>query len=264
MRISHGIHCGDCITGMKSMPNGCADLVFADPPFNIGFKYDKYKDSRPDQEYLDWSRDWMREVHRVLKPDGSFWLAIGDKYAADLKTIAHRELGFSMRNWVIWHFTFGPNQKAGFTPSHTHLLYFVKNPKAFTFNSSEILVPSARQLVYNDKRANSKGRNPDDTWILRPQDSPDSFRADSDTWYVPRLCGTHNERTGWHPCQMPEALLERIVKVSSSPGELVFDPFVGSGTSLVIARKLDRKVLGFEISEEYAARAGERLTQVGL
>ncbi len=264
MMISNGIHCGDCITGMKDMPNGCVDLVFADPPFNIGFKYDKYNDSRPDQEYLDWSRDWMCEVHRVLKPDGSFWLAIGNKYAADLEVMAHRELGFKPRSHVVWHYTFGSNLKKAFTPSHTKLIHFVKNPDEFKFNSSDIRVPSARQLVYKDKRANGDGRNPDDVWILRPQDAPDHFGPECDVWYFPRLCGTFKERVKWHPCQMPEALLERIVKVSSSPGELVFDPFVGSGTSLVIARKLDRKVLGFEISEEYAARAGERLTQVGL
>ena len=79
---SSGIVNGDCIKGMNSLPEGSVDLVFADPPFNIGYKYDTYDDKREVDDYLDWSKQWMAAVHRVLKPDGTFWLAIGDEYAA--------------------------------------------------------------------------------------------------------------------------------------------------------------------------------------
>ncbi len=73
-------------------------------------------------------------MHRALKPNGTFWLAIGDEYAAELKVIVHREVGFHLRSWVIWYYTFGVNCTKKFSRSHAHLLYFVKDPKAFTFN----------------------------------------------------------------------------------------------------------------------------------
>jgi DNA modification methylase len=253
---------GDCITGLNSLPEGCADLVFADPPFNIGYKYDVYDDRKAADEYLDWSRQWGQAVHRILKASGTFWLAIGDDFAAELKTLFQRELGFRCRNWVIWYYTFGVHCKYKFTRSHTHLLYFVKDPKNVTFNTEEIRVPSARQLVYADDRADKRGRLPDDTWILRPQDIPESFLPEEDVWYFPRVCGTFKERTGWHGCQMPEQLLGRIIKSCSSPGDLVIDPFGGSGTTLAVAKKLGRHWLGFELSENYAQQISRRLDNI--
>ncbi|MFM8635583.1 MAG: DNA-methyltransferase [Planctomycetia bacterium] len=253
------VHQGDCLAFMRRLPAGTAHLAFADPPFNIGYDYDAYDDRRAAADYLDWSKRWMREIVRVLRDDGSFWLAIGDEYAAELKVIATRELGLTCRSWVVWYYTFGVNCKQKFSRSHAHLFHFVKDPTAFTFNVDAIRVPSARELVYGDKRADARGRLPDDTWILRPQDLPEGFEADGDTWYFPRVCGTFKERSGWHGCQMPEQLLGRIIRASSNPGDLVVDPFGGSGTTLAVAKKLGRSFLGFELSEAYAARIRERL-----
>ncbi len=258
-KVANGLILGDCVEQLRSVADGTVDLAFADPPFNIGYKYDIYDDKREADAYLDWTRTWTREVARVLKPDGSFWLAIGDEFAAELKMIVHRELGLSPRSWVIWYYTFGVNCKYKFSRSHAHLLYFVKDPTTFTFNLDAVRVPSARQLIYADLRANPKGRLPDDTWILRPQDVPEGFAAEGDTWYVPRVCGTFKERAGWHGCQMPEQLLGRIVRACSNPGDLVLDPFAGSGTTLTVAKKLERRYLGFEISPDYADRARVRL-----
>jgi site-specific DNA-methyltransferase (adenine-specific) len=257
------LHRGDCLDGLAALPEGSIDLVFADPPFNIGYEYDIYDDRRACDEYLDWSKRWMGAVARVLRPDGTFWLAIGDEYAAELKVIAHRELGLHLRSWVIWYYTFGVNCAKKFSRSHAHLFHFVKDPNRFTFNDEPIRVPSARQLVYADKRANPRGRLPDDTWILRPQDAPEgAFAPDHDTWYVARVCGTFKERAGWHGCQMPEQLLGRIIKACSNDGDVVLDPFAGSGTTLAVARKLGRRWLGFELSEDYADRIDERLALV--
>ncbi len=253
---------GDCVELMRQLPAGCVELAFADPPFNIGYHYDIYQDRRRDEEYLDWSRRWMGEVVRVLSPQGTFWLAIGDEYAAELKWIATRELGLVCRNWVVWYYTFGVHCKTKFSRSHAHLFYFVKHPKQFTFNDQEIRVPSARQLVYADARANPRGRVPDDTWILRPQDAPWAFRSEEDTWYFPRVCGTFKERATWHSCQMPEQLLGRIIRCCSNPGELVLDPFAGSGTTLAVAKKLGRRWLGMELSPRYAQEAQKRLDSI--
>ena len=247
---------------MNGLPEGCVDLAFADPPFNIGYKYDVYDDRREREHYLDWSRAWISAVYRALKPSGSFWLAIGDEYAAELKILS-QEIGFHSRSWVVWYYTFGVNCVNKFTRSHAHLFYFVKDPTAFTFrgDAPENRIPSARQLVYNDSRANPKGRLPDDTWILRPQDMADCFTPEEDTWYFPRVAGTFKERAGFHGCQMPEQLLGRIIRYCSNEGETVMDPFSGSATTLVTAKKLNRNYLGFELSPEYAARGAERLTQ---
>jgi DNA modification methylase len=257
---------GDCVENLAKLPVGCVDLVFADPPFNIGYEYDVYEDRLEREQYLDWSREWMSGVHRALKPTGTFWLAIGDEYAAELKLLA-QDIGFVTRSWVIWYYTFGVNCKQKFTRSHAHLFYFVKDPQEFTFRweEPENRIPSARQLVYGDKRANPKGRLPDDTWILRPQDLGDCFTSAEDTWYLPRVAGTFKERAGFHGCQMPEQLLGRIIKYCSNPGELVLDPFSGSASTLVVARKLGRGQLGFELSKEYSQRGNERLaeTRVG-
>ncbi len=253
---------GDCIAGMKRLSDGTVDLVFADPPFNIGYDYDTYDDSRADEDYLEWSKRWMSEVARVLAPTGTFWLAIGDEYAAELKVLAQRELGFTCRSWVVWYYTFGVNCTRKFSRSHAHLFHFVKNPDDFTFNHDDIRVPSARQLVYKDSRANPRGRLPDDTWILRPQDLPDGFQADQDTWYFPRVCGTFKERAGWHGCQMPEQLLGRIIRACSHPNDTVLDPFAGSGTTLIVAHKLGRKWLGFEMSADYAQQIRKRMKRV--
>jgi site-specific DNA-methyltransferase (adenine-specific) len=252
---------GDCIEGLNQMDEDSVDLVFADPPFNIGYEYDVYKDKSEAEQYLEWTRQWGRAVHRVLKPTGTFWLAIGDEYAAELKLIFQNDLKFTCRSWVIWYYTFGVNCTKKFSRSHAHLFHFVKDQNSFTFNKMDkaIRVPSARQLVYADGRADEDGRLPDDTWILRPQDLPDGFQPNEDTWYFRRVCGTFKERVGWHGCQMPEQLLGRIIKVSSNPGDLVLDPFGGSGTTLVVAHKLGRRYIGFELSSNYAAQGQARL-----
>jgi len=255
------IHNMDCLEGVNLLEAGSVDLAFADPPFNIGYDYDVYKDRKAANEYLDWSRKWMAGVVRAMKPTGTFWLAIGDEYAAELKLIATSELNLTCRNWVVWYYTFGVHCKAKFTRSHAHLFYFVKDAKDFTFNDAAVRVPSARQLVYADRRADPKGRLPDDTWILRPQDLPDGFKADEDTWYFPRVCGTFRERAGWHGCQMPEQLLGRIIRGCSNQGDLVLDPFAGSGTTLAVAKKLGRRWIGFELSKEYAKQIEQRLKQ---
>ena len=167
---------------------------------------------------------------------------------------------------MIWYYTFGVNCKHKFSRSHAHLFYFVKDPKSFTFRSDELenRIPSARQLVYADTRANPDGRLPDDTWVLRPQDLADCFTADEDTWYFPRVAGTFKERAGFHGCQMPEQLLGRIIRSAPNEGELVLDPFSGSATTVAVAKKLGRRYLAFDLSPEYVTRGNSRLESISV
>ena len=256
MRLNDIIE-GDCVEVLADMPAGSVDLVFADPPFNIGYEYDVYDDRRAKADYLAWTETWLAAAVRVLKPDGSFFLAIGDEFVAEHK-VRLDALGLTMRNWIVWHYTFGVNCAKKFNRSHAHILYYVKNPKHYTFNPDAVRVPSARMTTYADRRANPVGKLPDDTWVLRPQESDAHFRDDQDTWHVPRVCGTFKERLG-HPCQMPEGVLERIVRVATNPDGVVLDPFAGSGTTLAVAKKLGRSYVGVELSEQYADGVRKRL-----
>jgi len=242
--LTNKIICGDCIKLLSSLKEPFADLIFADPPFNIGCKYDKYNDKVQSKNYVTWTKDWMTVCKKVLKPAGSFYIAIGDDFAANVKIIAD-ELGLFMRNWLIWHYTFGQQTKNKFARSHTHIFYFVNDQKNFTFNDFAVRIPSERQLTYNDRRAHSAGKIPDDVW--------DGYS---------RICGTFNERARFHPCQMPESLLKRIISVSSNPGDCVLDPFSGSGTTPAAAVQLNRNYLGIEISEKYVRQSNKRLAEL--
>ncbi|UCF00352.1 MAG: site-specific DNA-methyltransferase [Planctomycetota bacterium] len=243
-KLLNKIICGDCIEVLGEVEEAFADLIFADPPFNIGYKYDKYYDKVKSKNYIAWTKEWMAVCKKVLKPYGSFYIAIGDEYAANVKVIAD-ELGLFMRNWIIWHYTFGQQMKKKFARAHTHILYFVKDKKNFTFNDKAVRVPSDRQLIYSDKRANPAGKMPDDVW--------DGY---------PRVCGTFKEREGWHPCQMPENLLKRIIAASTNSGDCVLDPFSGSGTTAVAAKQLGRSYVGIEVSEKYVENAEKRLADL--
>lgn len=251
---------GDCLELLAGLPEASVDLAFADPPFNIGYEYDRYDDRRAKEDYLVWTERWLAAVRRLLTPTGSFFVAIGDEYAAEVK-VRLDALGLTMRNWIVWHYTFGVNCTRKFNRSHAHIFYYVADPKRYTFNAAAVRVPSARQTTYADRRANPAGKLPDDTWVLRPQEDGRLFPSDSDTWYVSRVCGTFKERTA-HPCQMPEGVLERIVRIASNPGDLVLDPFAGSGTTLAVAKRLGRRYLGVELSPEYAERVRQRLSRV--
>ncbi len=237
--LRNKIVCGDCIKVLRD-EKPFADLIFADPPFNIGYKYDKYKDDVKATTYIDWSEKWMTACCGALKAHGSFYIAIGDTHAADIKKIADR-LDLTMRNWLIWHYSFGQQMKNKFARSHTHIFYFVKDPKNFTFNDDAVRIISDRQKKYKDKRANPKGKMPDDVWNE-----------------YPRICGTFKERTNF-PCQMPESLLARIIRVSSNESDWILDPFSGSGTTAIAAAKLKRKYTGIELSGKYANESRKRI-----
>ncbi len=240
-KLRNQILCGDCVEILRRVKEPFADLVFADPPFNIGYKYDKYHDEKASEQYLAWTRDWIGECVRVLKPHGSIYIAIGDEYAAHIKLILEDELRLTLRNWIIWHYTFGQQTKNKFARAHTHILYFVKDPKNFVFHDEAVRVISDRQKKYSDKRANPAGKMPDDVWNE-----------------YPRICGTFTERTGF-PCQMPESLLARIIRASSNESDWVLDPFCGSGTTATVAHKLNRSYTSIDISETYVQAAKERI-----
>ena len=270
---------GDCIEGMQKLASGSVDLVATDPPYDIGYEYDTYDDTPNEPEYLSWCGRWFQQVHRILKPDGTFWLIIGDERVAQLRMLAtqHSMLnadyaglfpGFHLQTWGIWYYTFGVNCSKNFARSHTHLLYYTKTKSKFTFNKDDknLRVKSSRQLIYDDPRANPAGKLPDNTWILSPVDLAKTFTKDEDTWLASRVCGTFGERQDrgtygeQRGCpQMPLEIMNRIVLACSNPGDLVVDPMSGTFSTGDAAVRNKRSFVGFDISSAYCKRGLERL-----
>jgi len=246
MALEPGLHHGDCLELLPQVEPGSVRLAFADPPFNLGRKYDdSFCDKRSDEEYLAWTAEWLSMVPAALADDGSFWLAINEKWVAEAKIMC-TDMGLHLRNWIVWHYSFGQAMSTKFAKSNTHILYFTRHPKEFVFNDMQVRVPSLRQIEYGDKRANPNGKVPDATW--------DEFS---------RVCGTFTEKQSWHDNQMPEPLMHRIVRVASNPGDLVMDPFGGAATTLVASERLGRRWLGFEVSENYCLLGQQRVEAAG-
>ncbi len=250
---------GDCRGLLAKLPSESVDLVVSDPPYNIGINYGThYYDQQPSEQFLEMLETVMREVHRVLTSTGSLFLFMGANLQAEVLLLL-KKLGFHYRTTIVWHYTFGVAQQGNFTPSYVPIHYMTKNSRQFTFNAAAVRVPSARSLKYSDKRASPKGKLPNNVWILDPAEEAKAFQPDADAWLFSRVCGTFKERTG-HVTQLPLALIERIVTVASNPGDLVLDPFAGTGTTLVAARRLGRRSVGVELSEQTALIAKQRLS----
>ena len=245
LRLYHG----DCLAVLARLPPHSVDLVFADPPFNTGYGYDQYDDSsKTDQEYLSWSLQWLEALHRVLRPTGSIYVASGVPLQAELRRIMD-QVGFRWRDTICWHYTFGPRQLKRFTPSWVAIHYATMSGR-WTWNPEAIMIPSSRQLIYNDRRAVKAGKVPDNVWALTPSQQTQCWQPWHNCWQLSRVCGTFKERTN-HPCQMPLSLLERIIRVSSQPEDVVLDPFLGSGTTAAAALAAGRHAWGIELSEAY-------------
>jgi DNA modification methylase len=250
---------GDCVHALKSLPDKCADLVFADPPFNIGHSYDICKDRWKREDYLAWIDQWLPQLVRVLKPQSSLWLSMSDEHVADYKNKLD-SLGLKLVNWVIWHYAFARLTKRKFARSHRHILYYVMDLDNYTFNFEDVSVPTV--VVKYVRETNCRTRIPNDVWYIHPSESREHFQPEHDVWFHHCVPGISKERVD-HPSQMPEALLERIIKVATNPGDLVIDPFAGSGTTLAVAKRLGRNYWGCELSPRYAKVILERLAKQG-
>lgn len=237
----NGVFCGDALAMLPGVADGSCGMAIADPPWNIGYKYDVYRDKLTPAAYREFTRRWVAATVPKLAATGALYVMVGDEVAAAVKTVLD-ESGLIFRNWIIWHYNFGTYCERKFGRCHAHLFYFVKSLD-FTFNADAVRIESQRQRN-NDKRGNPAGKIP------------------SDVWDIKRIAGTHGERES-HPCQLPEELLARAILTSSNPGEIVLDPFCGSGGTLAVAKKYGRRWLGIELSPNYAAQAEQRLRDVG-
>ncbi|MEO1008261.1 MAG: site-specific DNA-methyltransferase [Planctomycetota bacterium] len=260
------VYVGDCREVLPVIPEaaqGRVDLVFADPPFNWDRGYDEWDDALPDEQYcrvadsfrepsdeLAFTQRWIDLCIAALTPTGSIWINIPDDWAAEI--VVHlKQRGLTMVNWCVWHYRFGQNTTGRFISSKVHVLYFCRDPKRRTWRPETILEPSDRASTYFDPRTNDKRDG-----------MPAGRRVPTDVWYgkhLGRIQGNNKERRGKHDNQLPERYLARVIRCSSHPGDLVLDPFTGSGTTAVVANALGRRFIGCEYSSAMAASAIERV-----
>ena len=229
------IHCGDALELFKTIEDKSIDLIVADPPYNLGKDYGNNHDLKGFDEYLDFTRNWLLEAKRVLKPDGSIYIFMGVRFISYLYAILDRELEMIFNSWIVWHYTQGIGKRKGFSPRHDDILFFNKSNK-FIFNIDDVRVPQK----YYRERNNMRGANPGDVWKFSHVHYSNPNRQD-------------------HPTQKPEGLLERMILSSSNKDGIVLDPFSGSGTTLRVCQQLDRKAIGFEINPDYVEMTKKRL-----
>lgn len=226
---------GDCIKELKSIDSGSVDLIVADPPYNVGKDYGNKSDNQEFDDYIAFAKGWLGECHRILKKDGTIYVFIGFRYISYLYQILEQDLKMNFINWISWHYTQGIGKTKGFSPRHDDILMFSKSPK-YKFYLDNIRIP---QKFYR-KINNMRGANPGDVWEI------------SHIHY----CQKGRQP---HPTQKPEALVERMVLASSDEGDLVVDPFSGSGTTLRVCQQLNRNAIGIELNKEYVKQTEERL-----
>jgi site-specific DNA-methyltransferase (adenine-specific) len=234
---------GDCVEVMAGMKAGSVRLLFADPPYNIGVHYDVHNDRQSHAAYAAWSERWVQAATRLLSPDGSLWVLLNHEQSPYVRLLAEAA-GLHHRQTIIWFESFGVNTTRKFNRCTRPLLWMTRHPRQFVFNADAVRTRSARQASYNDKRADPRGK------IL------------DDLWQIPRVCGTHCERVDGFPTQLPVELLRRVVGCASEPGDLVLDPFCGSGTTGAACLELGRKFVGIELSPKYAELARRRLSGI--
>ena len=243
---------GDCVEAMRALPEGCVDLVFADPPYNLQLKNEL---RRPDNSKVDavddhwdqfssfeaydaFTREWLSAAKRVLKDSGALWV-IGSYHNIFRVGAALQDLGFWVLNDVVWRKTNPmPNFRGRrFTNAHETLIWATRNPdqKSYTFNYE------AMKALNDDLQ----------------------MRSD---WNLPicsggeRLKDSNGDKA--HSTQKPESLLHRVIVASTRPGDVILDPFFGSGTTGAVARRLGRRFIGIERDKHYASLARQRIAEI--
>ena len=235
----------DCIDGMKTIPDGKIDLVVTDPPFAINFKAKKANYNRTSsrvlsgyneitkENYYEFTLNWMSQCFRILKESGGMYVFSGWNNLGDILN-AIEEIGFITVNHIIWKYQFGVVTSRKFVTSHYHCLYICKNDKKRKFFPYERFSKEAK---------NNEGRSL-------------HYKDKEDVWEIKREYWTGDEKT---PTKLPAEIIKKILQYSSEKGDLVFDPFLGSGQTAVVSKLLKRNYIGFEIVKEYFDFISKRL-----
>jgi site-specific DNA-methyltransferase (adenine-specific) len=238
---------GDCLELFKNIPDNSVDMTFADPPFNLKKKYTSYADSLEFQEYLNWSEKWISEMVRVTKPTGSIFVHNIPKWLTFYATFLNKYAHF--KHWISWDAPTAPMGKS-LQPAHYGILFYGKEAKGTKIN----------ELRYPHKRDRKQGYLLKDYGGKKDKLHPFGPLV-SDVWTdIHRI--KHNKKRDPHPCQLPIHLLDRLILLSTEEGDTVLDPFSGTGTTAISAKRLGRNYIGFELDSEYVRISQEKLENV--
>lgn len=252
-----GLWQGNSIEWLKSLNDESIDLIFADPPYNI--KKANWDSFESQEEYIKWSLQWIEQAARILKPTGTLYICGFSEILADLKHPASKY--FKSCRWIIWHYKNKANLGNDWGRSHESILHFRKT-RDFIFNIDEIRIPYGEHTLKYPSHPQAetsqygKGRNGNHIWEPNPHGA-----KPKDVLEIPTTCNGMHEKTP-HPTQKPEELLRKFILTSSNVGEVVLDPFCGSGTTPVCAEQLQRKWLACDLSPEYLDWAANRIELV--
>lgn len=242
------VYYGDSFECLQDIKDESVHLIFADPPYNIGKKFGDFIDTWPsDEHYAEWCYEWLALCIKKLKPNGSLYVMTSTQAMPYLDLWLRDRLAVLTR--IVWHYdSSGVQAKNYFGSLYEPILFCVKDAKNYTFNASDIEIEAktgaVRKLIDYRKE------------IPTPYKTT---KIPGNTWYIPRVRYRMPEYEN-HPSQKPEALLERIIKASSNPGDLVLDPFAGTFTTCAVALRLGRKAIGIEMQSEYFKIALRRLS----
>ena len=243
---------------MTEIETGTVDLAVTSPPYNIDIQYGnktakgkvleskgiKYRDNMKEEDYRRMLASVFSECKRVLKDTGSIWINIKNRVVGGVVLPPFWIQDFFddlyLKNLIIWNFDWGGSTSRRFAPRYEFVFWFVKNKDHYTFNLDDVKVPA---LNYRPDRYKSQWKNP------------------TDVWRISMVSGNFEERTS-HPAQYPEELVERILLAGTNRGDVVLDPFMGSGTTGAVAKGLNRQYIGIELNEEYCRLAEERIKKV--
>ncbi len=236
-QTSHGrLYHGDCLDLMPQLPSGSVDLIFADPPFNLGKMYgDHYDDATGEAEYLSWSKDWIEAGCELLSPGGAFFLYNIPRWNIQNGKVL-TDLGMSFRHWIAIDIKLGLPIQGRLYPAHYSLLYFTKG-KPRTFTRPRVPVEVCRHC----------GGDVKDYGGHRDKLNPEGLNL-SDVWHdIPPV--RHRKTKNRSANELSERLLERVLTIGSQEGDMVFDPFGGSGTTYAVAEKMHRSWVGVELGD---------------
>ncbi len=238
---------GDCLELLGEIPDESVDVTFADPPFNLNKKYGSYRDRLEVERYVEWCNEWLRELVRVTNPTGSIFIHNIPKWLTYYSTELNKIADF--KHWIAWDAMSTPLGKT-LLPTHYGILYYAKDAKQLKFY--DIRYPHHRCRECNILRKDYGGKK-SKLHAFGP--------IVSDVWTdLHRI--KHNKRRDKHPCQLPIHLLERIILMSTDEGDVILDPFMGTGTTAVAAKKLGRNFIGIEIDTDYVQIANAHLNDI--
>jgi len=237
---------GDALEVLRRYPDESVDLVFADPPYNLDKAYTTYDDEKDRETYLNWCNAWLDEYIRILKPSGSLYILNLPRWGMYHAAYLNRRLYF--QNWIVWDALSEPRGKI--MPAHYALLFYTKHPTEFTFNYESVAALDARFYCLRSSCIRQRKARGED----------EKERLTDIWWDIHRI--KHRRDRDYHPCQLPDALMERIIRLSTNPGDVVLDALAGTGTTAVVAAKLGRRYVAIDIDPMYVAITREKLAQV--